>query len=162
MAFVSVTHDQPLQDARQSEAALSIRRGLQRLFFDMKSATLPELTLANGRRADLMAIDDKGLITIVEIKSSIEDFRVDTKWPDYREFCDLFYFATHSDVPLDIFPADEGLIVADRFGAEILETAKTDKLSPARRKSVTHRFATCAAERLMRAEWVSGGELFRP
>ena len=41
-----------------------------------------EVTLANGRRADVLAIGRNGEIWIVEIKSSIADFRADQKWPE--------------------------------------------------------------------------------
>mgnify|MGYP001796362324 CR=1 FL=1 len=137
---------------------MMVRRGLQRMFFEEKAASLPELTLKTGRRADLVVLDGKGMVTIVEIKSSIEDFRVDTKWPDYRDFCDRFYFATHSDVPLEIFPQSEGLILADTYGAEIVRRAEDDKLSAGARKAITQRFASAAAERLLMAEWSATGD----
>ena len=43
----------------------------------------------------------------------LEDFRTDKKWPDYRDWCDRFYFATHPDVPADIFPDDAGFFLSD-------------------------------------------------
>ena len=78
---------------------------------------LPELPLASGRRADLITLTEKGEIWIIEIKTSIEDFRVDRKWPDYRLHCDRLFFATHKDVPLDIFPEECGLFLSDGYGA---------------------------------------------
>ena len=77
-----------------------------------------ELPLPSGRRADLVALDPGGELWIVEIKSSIADFRADQKWQDYRAHCDRLFFATTIDVPCEIFPPDTGLIVADAFGAE--------------------------------------------
>lgn len=159
MTIVSVVTNEPLQDGRQSERALAIRRGLQRMFFEMKCATVPELTLANGRRADLVALCPKGRLTIVEIKSSVEDYRADGKWSDYCEHCDAFVFATLPDVPQSIFPQGEGLIIADRFGAELVRPAAPTNLSAARRKAVVQRFATTAAERLLRAELATDGEI---
>ena len=142
----------PLIDGRQSERAMEIRRGCQRLLRDHRFSMLPELTLQSNRRADIIAVGEKGEIWIIEIKSSIEDFKVDQKWPDYRDYCDRLYFATLQDVPQEIFPKDCGFIVADNFGGHILRDAPEHKLSSARRKAVMLRFARSAADRLLRAE----------
>jgi hypothetical protein len=139
---------QPLRlpvDGRQSATAAGIQRGVRRLFAQLGHVTLPEFTLASGRRADLMALAPDGTLTIVEIKSSVADFRADQKWPDYEGFCDRFYFAVPETVPLHILPEDRGLIVADSFGAAILRDARRHSLAGARRKAVTLRFAHAAA-----------------
>ena len=85
----------------------------------MRSAirVVSELPLPSGRRADLVALGGDGEIWIVEIKSSVADFRADQKWMDYRLHCDRLFFATALEVPCEIFPPDTGLIVADAFGA---------------------------------------------
>lgn len=140
--------DDPLTDGRQSETALKIWRGAARLFRALDFACLSEVTLASGRRADLLALGPKQELWIVEVKSSIADFRADTKWPDYRQHSDRLYFATHPDVPLDIFPEEAGLILSDGFGAEIIREAPEHKLAAATRKAVTLRFARHAAHRL--------------
>ncbi len=140
--------DDPLKDGRQSDTALKVWRGTARLLRQLNFASLAEVTLASSRRADLIALGPKHEIWIVEVKSSIADFRADSKWPDYREHCDRLFFATHPDVPLDIFPDEAGLIVSDGYGAEILRDAPEHKLAAATRKSVTHRFARYAANRL--------------
>lgn len=127
---------------------MNIRRGVIKGFKQRDVGFLAELSLSTGRRADLIGIDRKGQIIIVEIKSSIEDFKADQKWHEYLEFCDQFYFATGPDVPAEIFPEEEGFIVADQFGCEILREANMDKLAPATRKALTLRFARHAAERL--------------
>ena len=148
MPILTDLHGDPLVDGRQSEAAMNIRRGVIKGFKHQDIGFLAEMSLSTGRRADLIGIDQKGQIVIVEIKSSIEDFKSDHKWQEYLEFCDLFYFATSPDVPAEIFPQDEGFIVADQFGCEILREANTMKLAPATRKAITLRFARHAAERL--------------
>lgn len=135
-------------DGRQSDAASAIQRGACRLLLDTGYRPLTEFTLASGRRADITAIGRKGEIWIVEVKSCIADFRADAKWPEYMDFCDRFFFATSPDVSRDVFPDDSGLIVADKFGAEIIQQASRDPLSAARRKAVTLRFARTAAARL--------------
>jgi hypothetical protein len=84
----------------------------------------------------------------VEIKSSVEDFRVDRKWPDYRTACDRLFFATHADVPLEIFPADAGLVLADSFGGEFLRNAPEHRLTSVRRRQMLVRFAQAAALKL--------------
>ena len=85
---------------RQSPTALLIQRGVGRLLRAEGFAVVPELTLASGRRPDMTALGAAGEIWIVEIKSSVEDFKLDRKWPDYRRFCDRLFFATHAGVSL--------------------------------------------------------------
>jgi len=135
-------------DGRQSPVAAGVQRGVRRLFSQLGHVTLPEFTLANGRRADLIALAPDGALTIIEIKSSVADFRADRKWPDYEDFCDRFYFAVPETVPFDILPEDRGLIVADSFGAAIMREASHHPLAGARRKAVTLRFAHSAASLL--------------
>ncbi len=135
-------------DGRQSLIASGVQRGVRRLFAQLGHATMPEFTLANGRRADIIALSPGGVLTIVEIKSSVADFRADRKWPDYEDFCDHFYFAVPETVPFHILPEDRGLIVADSFGAAILRQAAHHPLAGARRKAVTLRFAQAAASAL--------------
>ena len=118
----------PLVDGRQSQRALMVRR------------------------ADLVALMKNGDIWIIEIKSSIEDFRVDRKWPEYRLFSDRFFFATHPDVPADIFPEECGFILSDGYGAEILRDAPEHRLTAPTRKALTLRMARTGAARLMAAE----------
>lgn len=153
MTILNVSVKDSLIDGRQSERALMIRRGVQVLLRQMRQACLPELALASGRRADLISLSDRGEIWIIEIKSSIEDFRVDRKWPDYRKHCDRLFFATLPDVPQEIFPLDCGFILSDGYAAHILREAPEHRLAPATRKAVTLNFATSAAHRLMKAEW---------
>jgi hypothetical protein len=107
---------QALQGAPRPAGAFDICRGVARLLHAHHMATVTEVCLANGRRADMVAITSGGEIWIVEIKSSVEDFRADHKWPEYRTFCDRLYFAVAPAFPRDILPEDAGLIVADRYG----------------------------------------------
>lgn len=129
-------------------AALQILRGVSRYFRMLDCAVLSELPLADGRRCDVMALDPRGGVTIVEIKSGVADFRSDQKWPDYRQWCDRFFFAVDIDFPQELIPADCGLIIADRFGAELMREAPDHPLTGARRKAVMLRFARCSAFRL--------------
>ena len=152
MALISHPLPNPLSDGRQSDRALLVRRGVQRLFMDMQAVMLPELTLVSGRRADLMILTPKGDFWIIEIKSSVEDLRADSKWPDYRDWCDRLYFATHPEVPAGIFPDEAGFILSDGYGAEILREAPEHRLAGARRKALTARFARTGAQRLLLAE----------
>ena len=138
----------PPVDGRQSPNAAAVQRGVGRLLRAQGFAMVTELPLAAGRRADVVGLGSSGEIWIVEIKSSIEDFRVDLKWPDYRISCDRLFFATHAAVPLDIFPADAGLILADAYGAELMREAPEHKLAGATRRAMLLRFAQAAAHRL--------------
>lgn len=135
-------------DGRQSETALMVSRGVCRLLRQAGFATLPEFTLASGRRADIIAINDAGHIWIVEIKSSLADFRCDSKWPEYRDYCDRLFFAIPSSMEPDIMPDDAGLILADAWGAEIIRQVEHVALHPSRRKAVTLAIARAAAMRL--------------
>lgn len=152
MPIISPHAGGPLIDGRQSERALMVRRGVQRLFVDLKLSTVPELSLASGRRADLVALGATGEIWIIEIKSSVEDFRADHKWPDYRQHCDRLFFATHAGVPADLFPEDCGLIIADEWSAHLERDAPEHRLAAATRKAMLLRFACAAADRLLQAE----------
>jgi hypothetical protein len=135
-------------DGRQSPTALAIARGTARHLHALGYCVVSELPLPSGRRADLVALGGGGEIVIVEIKSSIADFRADHKWMDYRLHCDRLFFATIVDVPCEIFPKDTGLIVADAFGASIVCEAPEHRLPPPTRKAMMLRFAHAAALRL--------------
>lgn len=135
-------------DGRQSQTALMVSRGTQRLLLSLGHTCVSELALSSGRRADLVAVGGDGEIWIVEIKSSVEDFRVDQKWPDYRMHCDRLLFATAAHVPRDIFPKETGLIVADSYGGELVREAPEHRLHAATRKSMMLAFARAAALRL--------------
>jgi hypothetical protein len=136
------------RDGRQSEAAADISRGTMRMLQSLAFAPVMELTLANYRRADIAAIGPKGEIWIIEVKSCLADYRADGKWPDYSDYCDRFFFAVDADFPAEIIPDDTGLILADRYGAEIVRDSQEHRLPGARRKAVTLRFARAAAQRL--------------
>jgi hypothetical protein len=139
-------------DGSRSTAAATLARGTARLLRALGFCTLSELPLASGRRADLVGLGADGEIVIVEIKSSVADFRSDRKWLEYRRHCDRLFFATALGVPPEIFPSDGGLIVADGFGAAIERNAPEHRLPPATRRSMTLRFARAAALRLQTLE----------
>jgi hypothetical protein len=147
MGISSLAASLPI-DGRQSATALAVARGTTRLLHSLGFSVVSELPLASGRRADLVALGGDGTVWIVEIKSSIADFRADQKWTDYRLHSDRLFFATTMDVPCDIFPKDAGLIVADAFGAEIVCEAPEHRLHAATRKSMLLSFARAAALRL--------------
>ena len=140
----------PAPDRRQSETALAIARGTARLLRALGFACISELPLPSGRRADLVAVNERGEIWIVEIKSSIEDLRADQKWPEYRAHCDRLFFAFTQDLRCEIFPDETGLIIADAYGAHLQRPAPEHRLQAATRKSMTVRFALAAAQRINR------------
>jgi hypothetical protein len=137
-------------DGRQSEPALAIARGVRRLLRARGYASVAELALTDGRRADVVGVNGEGAVLIVEIKSSVADFRADRKWRDYAAHCDRLYFGVAPDMPLDILPEEAGVIVADAFGAEILREPAPRAIAPATRRAVLLRFAFAAADRLHR------------
>ena len=133
--------------------AADVARGVCRLFAQQGLVAIPEVTLPNGRRTDLTAIDAKGNITIVEIKVSRADLHGDGKWPDYCDWCDRFYWALAAGLDPAILetegyrPESSGLIIADRYGAAVVREAASCDLAPARRKALTLAFARLAALR---------------
>jgi len=148
MTFELFQTDIVVVDGRQSPTALAVARGTARLLRALGFSCIAEMSLTSGRRADLVALGGDGDLWMVEIKSSIEDFRADQKWPEYRWHCDRLFFATTPHVPLDIFPQDTGLILADGYGAEIVRDAPEVRLAGATRRSMLLRFARTAALRL--------------
>lgn len=126
-------------------------RGAARLLMDLGITAIAEFTLPCGRRADLAGLGPKGEMVIVEVKSGVQDFRTDEKWPDYFAWCDRFYFAVSERFPSDILPEQTGLIIADGFGGAVVRESPVAKLAPARRKALTLKFARNAAERALRA-----------
>jgi hypothetical protein len=140
----------PPPDGRQSETALAVARGTARLLRSLNFTSISELALPSGRRADLVALNERGDVWIVEIKSSIEDLRADHKWEDYRAHCDRLFFAFTQAMPPEIFPKDTGLIVADAYGAHMLCDAPEHRMPAPTRKLMTVRFGIAAALRINR------------
>ncbi len=146
--------------------AADVVRGVCRLLLRAGVAPMAEVPIGCGRRADILGLDAQGRLTLVEIKVSLADLRGDHKWPDYLGYCDRFFWAVPAGFPLAPFDTDDfrpertGLIVADRFDAEMLRPAPWVAVAPARRKAETLQFARRAAARLaghcdpdFRVEW---------
>ena len=125
-----------------------VTRGVCRAFHELGYVTLTEFVLANGRRADVLALDRAASAVIVEVKVSLADFLADQKWPDYHDFCDRLYFAVPNGFPLEILPDACGVLVADAYGAEELVPPTDHALHASRRRSLLLRFARTAAQRL--------------
>jgi hypothetical protein len=143
----------PIPDDAELKAAQAVARGICRLFARNDIFCLAEMPLRSNRRADLMGIDAKGHLVIVEIKVSRADLLGDGKWTDYLDHCDRFYWglAPHLDRACleepAFLPERCGLIVADGYDAEILRPAATVPLAAARRKAETERLARAALRR---------------
>jgi hypothetical protein len=135
-------------DGRQSAMAAEIRRGVCRALRALGHSVVTELSLANGRRADVVGLSPGGDIWIVEIKSCLLDFQTDGKWTEYRPHCDRLYFAVSPDFPCHVIPNDAGLMLADRYGAHLVRGPVEERLSAARRKAMMLTFARAAALRL--------------
>lgn len=140
-----------MSDLVQVQQGVLLARGVCRHLMDLGYAPLTEVTVKTGRRMDVLALGPKGELWCIEVKSCREDFASDAKWPDYLPFCDAFFFAVPSDFPLDLLPGEQGLMVADAWGAEILRHGPARSMAASRRKAMTLRFGRLAAERLLRA-----------
>jgi hypothetical protein len=128
----------------------SLARGVCRSLAQRGFRCLVEFPLSNGRRADVLALGKSGDFMIVEIKSTVADFRSDRKWQDYQAFADRFAFAVPHGFPTALVPDDCGLILADSFGAEVLRDGRLCPLGSNRRRSLTLSFARIAGARLYR------------
>lgn len=157
------------QPADYRITAADVARGVTRLFAAQGLVAIPEVPLPNGRRADLLAIDGKGQVTIVEIKVARADLLGDGKWPDYCGWCDRFYWALAAGLDGSILdmpayrPDMAGLIIADRYDAAVVREAAVEAVAPARRKAEALRLARLAMRRLMLAadpdlasDWADG------
>src|SRR5215469_7856288 len=131
--------------------AALLARGVCRALQQLGYASLTEFPLINGRRADILGLGKAGDLLIVEIKSSVADFRADRKWTTYRDFADRLYFAVPSHFPQGLIPEECGLMVADPFGAHLVRDGHTTPLNSNRRRVMTLRFARIAAVRLHRS-----------
>lgn len=129
---------------------LAVTQGAARLMVSLGYAPLLEVGLPNGRRADVMALGRRGDIVICEVKSGIEDYRIDRKWHEYGPYCDAFYFAVAPEFPDGVLPDEPGLIVADGFGGAVVREPPASPLAPARRKALTVAFARLGAMRTLR------------
>lgn len=130
------------------ETTRLLTRGVCNLFQDLGFGTLTEFKLASGRRVDVMAIDRNGEFVIVEVKSTVADFRGDRKWHEYLAFCERFYFAVPAGFPVEMMPEDCGLIVADPYTAAVRRESLTRKLNTNRKRRQLVRFALAASNRL--------------
>jgi hypothetical protein len=137
-------------DIDTTATAPLLARGICRALDQLGYASLVEFPLLNGRRADILGLGKSGDLLIVEIKSSVADFRADRKWASYRDFADHLYFAVPNHFPQGLIPEECGLMVADPFGAALLRDGHTTPLNSNRRRAITLRFARVAAVRLRR------------
>ena len=139
--------DAPTDD--QPDAA-DIARGSVRLLDTMGFRALTEMRLASGRRVDAIGLDGRGRFAIVEVKSSLADLRADEKWPEYLPYCDWYYFAVAPDFRLDALPGNTGIIIADRYGGEVVRPSSLATMAGAIRRRQTLLFAHTASARLSR------------
>ena len=137
-------------DGRQSPIAAGLQRGVCRALRTLGHSVVTELALANGRRADVVALSPAGDVMIVEIKSCLLDFQSDGKWHEYLPHCDRLYFAVAPDFPHHVIPDRVGFMLADRYGAELVREPVEERLGAARRKAILLAFAHAAALRLQR------------
>jgi hypothetical protein len=141
-----------VSDLTFPERTDAVRRATARFCLAMGWAPVHEMTLPNGRRADIMALRPDGGFVCIEVKSGLRDFQTDLKWPEYRGFCDALFFAVDADFPDGLIPAETGLIVVEAREAALIREAPAHPLPPARRRALLQRFAVLAAMRLAVAE----------
>ncbi len=138
-------------DPGRSDLAVRMARGVCRRLLDLGYRPLTEFTLTGGRRVDVIGLNDASRFLVVEIKTSVADFRSDAKWHDYLPYCDEYYFAVPPDFPADLLPDDHGLIVADAFDAAVRRPAPVVPMNGTRRRHQVLKFGLAASERLFRS-----------
>jgi hypothetical protein len=126
----------------------AVTRGVCRWLDDQGFAAVTEFKLGNRRRADVVGLSARGTILMMEVKSTIEDFRADDKWLEYLPYCDAFAFAVPNHFPWQILPEQCGVIIADHHSALVVRISPHHPVHGARRKAITLRFALTAGERL--------------
>lgn len=132
----------------RNDRTAAIRLATARFCLQLGWAPLHEVILANGRRADILALRPDGGFVCIEVKSGVADYLADGKWPAYRDFADTLYFAVDSDFPQGLLPTEVGLIVTAGAEAALLRDGANHPMPPARRRALMLRFATLAANRL--------------
>ncbi len=141
--------------------AAAITRGARRHLALGGCDALPEVTLPDGRRADLMGMSRDGHPLIVEVKSGPADFLSDSKWPAYLGYCQRFWFAVDAAFPLALLPDEPavGILIADAYGAVEHRPPDTRSMAPARRRAMLLHLATLAARRLhhLQDPWADAG-----
>ncbi|MBR9651595.1 MmcB family DNA repair protein [Thalassovita aquimarina] len=125
-----------------------LARGVARALGSYGFVSVEEFVPARGLRVDVMGLGPKGEIWVIECKSSRADFQSDGKWQGYLDWCDRYFWAVDAEFPTDLLPQETGLMIADAYGGEIIRMGPESKLAAARRKVLTHKFATHAARRL--------------
>jgi hypothetical protein len=125
-----------------------ISRGICRYLRNLGYSPLTEFKLLSKRRVDVIGLNKAGQFIIIEIKSSVADFRSDDKWQEYLPFSDQMYFAVANGFPLEILPDECGIMIADAYNAAVIRESQTRKLNAARRRTQIVRFAKTAADRL--------------
>jgi hypothetical protein len=125
-----------------------IARGICRYLRNLGYSPLTEFKLLSKRRVDVIGLNKAGQFIIIEIKSSVADFRSDDKWQEYLPFSDQMYFAVANGFPLEILPDECGIMIADAYNAAVIRESLTRKLNAARRRTQIVRFAKTAADRL--------------
>ena len=128
--------------------AQRITDAIARSYFGQGNGVLREFKLKNRRRVDLVTINDKGWIIIIEIKSSPEDFLSDKKWGEYIDWADQFYFGVAYNFPISILPKEHGIITTDGFDVYQAQPSPIHKLNGSRRNNLICKMAKVSMRRI--------------
>jgi hypothetical protein len=125
----------------RAQTAEALKKAVSFMFFKYGYSMTTELGILKWgrRRADVIGNKIGGDLVLIEVKSSVADFRTDNKWTEYLPYADRVYLAFTKEVARKIhdnpelkarIPKRVGVLVLGSDG--YMKTAK-----PARRESVS-------------------------
>jgi hypothetical protein len=143
-----------------------LKQVVAKYFTDKLMAVNFEIGLCkHGRlRADVVAVNMRSEISIVEIKSSVADYRSDKKMLGYLKFCDKFYLGLAQEVYdkiCHLVPQGVGIFIIDGSTTWIKKRATSHSVDPETRLNLVTRmaFRSADATRNARKSRSSGAQL---
>ena len=110
---------------------------------------LTEFALPNKKRVDIIGINLKKEIVIVEVKSNKNGIKLDKKWKNYLNYCNYFYFACSEKLNLN-FSENIGIIRNNCNKIEITKEPKYKKLPENKKNKLIFKISLSAISKFHR------------
>ena len=111
---------------------------------------ITEFALPNKKRVDIIGINTKKEIVIVEVKSNKNNFKNDNKLKKYLKYCNYFYFSCNEEIKDICISKKVGIILYNSKNIEISRYSKYRKLSELIKNKIIYNFALSAASKFHR------------